>query len=114
MPLNDTGKKVKEKFHEEYGEKEGDRIMYSKENKDKKFKQAITGAKKKSSAWWANRISKLPEMAKHSLLSTIDHSSDVDWWLRTIDIMRAMQPRPVDRSFGDKPNIPRDLDKSEK
>lgn len=43
MPLTEAGNKIKRKMHEEYGEKEGDRIFYSKENADKKFKHTVTG-----------------------------------------------------------------------
>jgi len=40
MPLSETGEKVKRKFKQEYG-KEGEGYFYAKENKDKKFAEAV-------------------------------------------------------------------------
>ena len=48
MPLTKTGKKVEEKFEREYGGKKGEAIFYAKENKDKKFKGAMTKALNKA------------------------------------------------------------------
>lgn len=92
-------------MHEEYGEKQGDRIFYSKENGDKKFKRTITGKKSK---WWAERIAKLPEARKSAMIIVLDMDQGVDWWLRRIDTMRASKPRPVDKLFGEQPNIARE------
>ncbi len=48
MPLTKTGKKVEDKFEKEYGEKKGEAIFYAKENKDRKFKSAMTKAIEKA------------------------------------------------------------------
>lgn len=41
MPLSPSGKKILARMIEEYGEKEGKRIFYSKENSDKKFASTV-------------------------------------------------------------------------
>ena len=43
MPLTEAGNKTLANFIEEYGEEEGKKYFYSKENTDKKFKHTVTG-----------------------------------------------------------------------
>lgn len=83
MPLSSAGNKIKEKMHEEYGEKEGDRIFYSKEHADKKFSQTVRGKKAKAE-WWYARLAKLPAHIKSQVMGIIEVDQDVDWWLKRI------------------------------
>ena len=84
MPLSEAGKKIKQKMHEEYGEKEGDRVFYSKENGDKKFAQTVRGSKKAQAEWWYSRISKLPAQLKSKVLGLVEVDPDVNWWMKRI------------------------------
>jgi hypothetical protein len=106
MPLSSDGKKIKRNFRKEYGQKEGDKILYSKENKDKKFKKLLTHGSKKA-IWWAERISKLPE-SKKSVMMIILVDDGIEWWTRRFETLRASRPRPVDKMVGQQPNIPKD------
>lgn len=57
MPLSADGEKIRRKMHETYGEKEGDKIFYSKENGDEKFSELVRkGAEPDSAEWWLLRL----------------------------------------------------------
>lgn len=87
MPLTESGNKIRRKMHEEYGSKEGDKVFYSKENGDKKFKKLVTGKKKASAVWWAGRINKLPSQAKTKLINALKSGkSGVSWWISRLDM----------------------------
>jgi hypothetical protein len=85
MPLSEAGDKIKRKMHQEYGEKEGDRVFYSKENGDKKFKRTVTG--KSRAEWWNDRLSKLPISLKSSVLENIQSNKSLSWWLERVKVI---------------------------
>jgi hypothetical protein len=84
MPLSEAGKKIRQNMHEEYGEKEGDRIFYSKENADKKFAQTVRASKKAQAEWWHARLEKLPIQIKSKIIGLLEVDQDVNWWLKRI------------------------------
>lgn len=63
MPLSTDGNKIRRKFKEEYGDKEGESYFYAKENKDKKFKDVVTKGVDPDQdpvIWWLMRMLSLP------------------------------------------------------
>jgi hypothetical protein len=89
MPLTESGNKVRNKMHEEYGEKEGDKVFYSKENGDKKFRKLVTGHSKRKAVWWASRLNKLPPQMKVKLISTLKSNKTLSWWMNRLDMFQT-------------------------
>lgn len=89
MPLTEAGNKVRKKMHQEYGDKEGDKVFYSKENGDKKFRKLVTGHSKKKAAWWASRLGKLPPQMKTKLANTLKTNKSLSWWISRLGTFQS-------------------------
>jgi hypothetical protein len=89
MPLSANGNKIKRKMIEEYGEKEGTRIFYSKENGDKQFSETVRGkktSKKAEAEWWIARLEKMPVTTmKARVLQRLKlKDPELNWWINRI------------------------------